>query len=123
MRMRLLDVFHWRTQATAICSKMYPRGGSACLIVPSSAQRNTVFWPIYRFLVFPGHRLIFYRFTPSSADSIPRRTWEQNAASDAGLGAIRADAETAAARKVGDHDRAGRHETLAASYRALRDHY
>ena len=42
---------------------------------------------------------------------------------DAGLGAIRADAEAAAARKAGDHDRAGRHETLAASYRALRDHY
>jgi hypothetical protein len=42
---------------------------------------------------------------------------------DADLGAIRADTEAAAARKVGDHARAGRHETLAASYRALRDHY
>ena len=42
---------------------------------------------------------------------------------DAGLGAIRADAEAQAARKAGDHDRAGRNETLAASYRALRDHY
>jgi hypothetical protein len=42
---------------------------------------------------------------------------------DADLGAIRADAEVAAARKVGDHDRAGLHETLAASYQALRDHY
>ena len=42
---------------------------------------------------------------------------------DAGLGAIRADAETAAARKAGDRDRAGRHETLAGSYRALRDIY
>jgi hypothetical protein len=42
---------------------------------------------------------------------------------DAALAAIRADAETAAARKAGDHDRAVRHETLAASYRALRDHY
>ncbi len=42
---------------------------------------------------------------------------------DAALGAIRADAETAAARKAGDHARAGRHKTLAASYRALRDHY
>jgi len=42
---------------------------------------------------------------------------------DAALGAIRADAEAQAARKAGDHDRAGRHETLAASYRALRDHY
>jgi hypothetical protein len=42
---------------------------------------------------------------------------------DAGLGAIRADAETAVARKAGDRDRAARHETLAASYRALRDIY
>jgi len=40
---------------------------------------------------------------------------------DAGLSAIRADAEAQAARKAGDHDRAKRHETLAASYRALRD--
>ncbi len=37
---------------------------------------------------------------------------------DAAMSAIRADAETVAARKVGDHDRAGRHETLTASYRA-----
>ena len=42
---------------------------------------------------------------------------------DAALAAIRADAETAAARKAGDHDYAARHETLAAGYRALRDHY
>ena len=42
---------------------------------------------------------------------------------DAALAAIRADAETAAARKADDYGRAGRHETLAASYRALRDHY
>ena len=42
---------------------------------------------------------------------------------DAALGAIRADAEAAAARKAGDHDRAARHEHLAASYRSLRDHY
>ena len=42
---------------------------------------------------------------------------------DAALGSLRADAEAAAARKAGDHDRAGRHETLAASYRALRDLY
>ena len=42
---------------------------------------------------------------------------------DAALGALRADAEAAAARKGGDHDRAERHETLAGSYRALRDHY
>jgi AAA domain/TrwC relaxase len=42
---------------------------------------------------------------------------------DAELGVIRADAETAAARKADDHDRAARHEHLAASYRALRDHY
>jgi len=42
---------------------------------------------------------------------------------DAVLSAIRADAEADAARKAGDHARAERHETLAASYRALRDHY
>jgi hypothetical protein len=39
----------------------------------------------------------------------------------AGLDAIRAAAEAQAARKAGDHARAERHETLAASYRALRD--
>jgi hypothetical protein len=42
---------------------------------------------------------------------------------DAALGAVRADAEADAARKTGDHDRAARHEHLAASYRAMRDHY
>jgi hypothetical protein len=42
---------------------------------------------------------------------------------DAALSTLRADAEAAAARKTGDHDRAGRQETLAASYQALRDHY
>ena len=42
---------------------------------------------------------------------------------DAALGVIRADADADAARKTGDHDRAARHEHLAASYRALRDHY
>ena len=42
---------------------------------------------------------------------------------DAALGAIRADAEAQAARKAGDHDRAEWHDTLAASYRALRDLY
>jgi TrwC relaxase/AAA domain len=42
---------------------------------------------------------------------------------DAALGAIRGDAEAQAARKAGDHDRAARHEHLAASYRAMRDHY
>ena len=42
---------------------------------------------------------------------------------DAALGAIRADAEAQAARKAGDHDRAARHDHLAASYRAMRDHY
>ena len=42
---------------------------------------------------------------------------------DAALGAIRADAEASAARKTGDHDRAARHEHLAASYRAMRDFY
>jgi hypothetical protein len=42
---------------------------------------------------------------------------------DAALGAIRADAEADAARKVSEHDRADRHEHLAASYRAMRNHY
>jgi len=42
---------------------------------------------------------------------------------DAALGIIRAGAEAAAARKAGDHDRAARHEHLAASYRTMRDHY
>jgi hypothetical protein len=42
---------------------------------------------------------------------------------DAALGTCRADAEAAAARKAGDHGRARRHETLAASYRSLHDHY
>ena len=42
---------------------------------------------------------------------------------DAALGAIRADAEAQAGRKTGDHDHAGRHDTLAASYRVLRDLY
>jgi hypothetical protein len=42
---------------------------------------------------------------------------------DAALGVIRADAEADAARKISDHGRAARHEHLAASYRALRDHY
>jgi hypothetical protein len=42
---------------------------------------------------------------------------------DAGLGAIRGDAEAVAARKADDHDRAGRHEALAASYRAMHDLY
>jgi hypothetical protein len=37
--------------------------------------------------------------------------------------AIRAAAEADAARKAGDHARAGRHEELAASYRAMRDRY
>jgi hypothetical protein len=42
---------------------------------------------------------------------------------DAALAAIRADAEAQAAGKAGDHNLAGRHEHLAASYRAMRDHY
>jgi hypothetical protein len=42
---------------------------------------------------------------------------------DASLSAIRADAEAETARKTGDQDRAGRHETPAASYRAMRDLY
>jgi hypothetical protein len=44
-------------------------------------------------------------------------------AANADLGAIRAAAEADAARKVGDDARARRHETLAASYRAMRDRY
>jgi hypothetical protein len=40
-------------------------------------------------------------------------------AANADLGAVRAAAEADAARKVGDHARAGRHEELAASYRAM----
>jgi hypothetical protein len=42
---------------------------------------------------------------------------------NADLGAIRAAAEADTARKAGDHPRVRRHETLAASYRAMRDHY
>jgi hypothetical protein len=42
---------------------------------------------------------------------------------DADQGSVRAAAEAAAARKAGDHDRARRHEELAASYQALRYHY
>ncbi len=58
----------------------------------------------------------------------PRHVWKELrlarlGAFDAALGAIRADAEADAARKDGNSDRAGRHETLATSYRALRDHY
>ena len=42
---------------------------------------------------------------------------------DAGLGAIRADAEAGATRKADDPDRAALHEHVAASYRSLRDFY
>jgi hypothetical protein len=42
---------------------------------------------------------------------------------DAALSAFRAAAEAAAARKAGDQDRAVRQESLAASYRALREAY
>jgi TrwC relaxase/AAA domain len=44
-------------------------------------------------------------------------------AATAELGAIRAAAEADTARKDGDHDRAGRHQELAASYRAMRERY
>ncbi len=44
-------------------------------------------------------------------------------AANADLGAIRAAAETDAARKAGDQARAGRHEELAASYRAMGNRY
>jgi hypothetical protein len=42
---------------------------------------------------------------------------------NANQSAIRAAAEADAACKAGDHARAGRHEELAASYRAMRDRY
>ncbi len=44
-------------------------------------------------------------------------------AQNAELDAIRAAAEAEAARKADDHERAGRHEFWAASYRAMRDRY
>jgi hypothetical protein len=44
-------------------------------------------------------------------------------AANAGLGAIRENAEAEAARKLGDHERAGRHEAWAASYQAMRERY
>jgi hypothetical protein len=44
-------------------------------------------------------------------------------AANADLGVIRAAAEADAARKDGDHHRAGRHENLAASYRAMHNRY
>jgi hypothetical protein len=44
-------------------------------------------------------------------------------AAGADLDATRAEAEADAARKVGDHDRAARHDVLAASYQAMSDHY
>jgi hypothetical protein len=44
-------------------------------------------------------------------------------AASADLNAIRAAAEADAARKTGHHDRAQRHETLDASYQAMRNHY
>ena len=42
---------------------------------------------------------------------------------NADQGAVRAAAEADAARKAGDHARAGRHEELTASYRAMADQY
>ena len=44
-------------------------------------------------------------------------------AANADRDAIRAGAEADAARKTGDHERAARHEVLAASYRAMNDRY
>jgi hypothetical protein len=44
-------------------------------------------------------------------------------AANADLDATREDAETQAARKAGDLERAGRHRAWAASYRAMRDRY
>ena len=47
----------------------------------------------------------------------------RTAARHANLGILRAYAEASAARRRGDHDEAARQETLAASYRAMRDAY
>jgi hypothetical protein len=44
-------------------------------------------------------------------------------AANAELDATRAEAEASAARKAGDHERGGRHEFWATSYRAMRDRY
>ena len=44
-------------------------------------------------------------------------------AANADQGATLAVAEADTARKAGDHDRAGRHESLAVSYQAMRDRY
>ena len=77
----------------------------------------------------PDGRLWLLRDTYTAATAwAPRHTGKELrlarvAAFDAALGAIRADAEAQAACKTGNHDRAARHEHLAASYRAMRDHY
>ena len=54
---------------------------------------------------------------PSHQAPDQRAAWHQ---AFAALGAVRADAEAAAARKADDHDRAARHEQLAAGYRHAR---
>jgi len=77
----------------------------------------------------PDGRLWLLRDTYAAETAwAPRHTGKELrlarlAAFDAVLGAIRADAEADAARKAGDHDRAARHDHLAASYRSLRDFY
>ncbi len=79
--------------------------------------------------VMPDGRLWLLRDTYAAETAwAPRRVGRELrlarlAAFNAHLGAIRAAAEAQAARKDGDHARAGRHEDLAASYRALRDQY
>src|SRR5262249_2857463 len=68
--------------------------------------------------------------TPSTAEPgwAPRHVGKELrlvrfGAQNAELEAIRRHVEAEAARKSGDHDRADRHESLAASYRAMRDRY
>jgi hypothetical protein len=55
------------------------------------------------------------------AGDMPHRN--NTAARDAGLAALRARAQAAAARRRGDHDQAARQEALAESYHAMRDAY
>jgi hypothetical protein len=77
----------------------------------------------------PDGRLWQLRDTYAAATAwAPRHTGKELrlarlGAFDAALGAIRTDAEAQAARKTGDHNGAACHDHLAASYRAMRDHY
>jgi hypothetical protein len=60
-------------------------------------------------------------WAPRWAGDELRRT--RTAARDARLSALRATAEAGAARRRGDHDDAGRHQSLAASYHAMHQTY